>query len=240
MHESHTRSALILGVCIFLGLAFLGFFLGQSALKVKAYERTVTVKGLSEREYPADIVLWPIHFSTSDNDLTELYAAIERDSQEIIGFLRENGFEGREITVSPPGITDKLSQGYEKSKIEYRYTAARTITVYSTKIDTVRSAINRLVELGKKGIAFTDNTYQGLPDTEFLFTRLNAVKPVMIEEATTKAREVAMKFAKDSGSRVGKIKRAWQGQFSISNRDRNNPHIKRVRVVSTVEYYLSD
>lgn len=240
MFDSHAKSSLILGVCIFLGLAFLGFFLGQSALKVKAYERTVTVKGLSEREYPADIALWPIHFSTSDNDLAELYAAIERDSQEIIGFLKENGFEGQEITVSPPGITDKLSQGYEKSKIEFRYTAARTITVYSTRIDAVRSAINGLVELGKRGIAFTDNTYQGLPATEYLFTRLNAVKPAMIEEATTKAREVAIKFAQDSGSRVGKIKRARQGQFSISDRDRNNPHIKRIRVVSTIEYYLSD
>ena len=62
----------------------------------------------------------------------------------------------------------------------------------------------------------------------------------MIEEATMQAREVALKFAKDSNSRLGKIKKASQGQFSISARDKNNPHIKKVRVVSTVEYYLSD
>jgi hypothetical protein len=51
---------------------------------------------------------------------------------------------------------------------------------------------------------------------------------------------VALKFAEDSKSRLGKIKQASQGQFSITSRDRNNPHIKKIRVVSTVEYYLSD
>ena len=76
--------------------------------------------------------------------------------------------------------------------------------------------------------------------TEYIFTRLNEVKPEMIEEATRKAREVAEKFASDSQSKLGKIKNASQGQFSIYARDKNNPHIKKVRVVSTVQYYLSD
>ena len=62
----------------------------------------------------------------------------------------------------------------------------------------------------------------------------------MIQEATTKARQVAIKFAEDSQSKLGKIKKASQGQFSINPRDRNNPHIKKLRVVSTVKYYLSN
>jgi hypothetical protein len=62
----------------------------------------------------------------------------------------------------------------------------------------------------------------------------------MIEESTKKAREIALKFAKDSNSKLGKIKKARQGQFSIYNRDKNTSHIKTVRVVSTVEYYLDD
>lgn len=41
-------------------------------------------------------------------------------------------------------------------------------------------------------------------------------------------------------SRLGKIKTASQGQFSIESRDMNHPHIKNVRVVSTVTYYLVD
>ena len=238
MQEGNTKSALILGVCILLGLAFLGYFLGSSLIKFKEYERTVTVKGLSEKEYPADVVLWPIRFSSANNDLTKLYASIEKDTNEIIGFLKNNGFEKHEITVSPPNIIDKLSQGYEKSKIEFRYIATQTITVYSKKIKDVRATMNKLATLGKKGIAFTGDSYQNA--TEYLFTRLNDIKPIMVEEATTKAREVAEKFAKDSNSKLGKIKKARQGQFSINSRDKNNPHIKKIRVVSTIEYYLSD
>jgi hypothetical protein len=62
----------------------------------------------------------------------------------------------------------------------------------------------------------------------------------MIQQATEKAREVAQKFASDSNSTLGKIKSARQGQFTISDRDSNSPHIKRVRVVSSLEYYLVD
>ena len=114
----------------------------------------------------------------------------------------------------------------------------QTVTVYSTNIDAVRAVMSLLSELGKQGIVFSGGGYQY--QTEYLFTRLNEVKPEMIEEATRKAREVAEKFATDSQSTLGKIKKASQGQFSINARDKNNPHIKKVRVVSTVQYYLSD
>ena len=238
MQDKNIKSSLVLGLSIFFGLTSLGYFVGSSAIQFKEYERTVTVKGLSEKEYPADIALWPIQFITSNNDLAKLYESIEKDTSEIVSFLKTNGFEEKEITTSPPGIVDKLAQGYEKSKIEYRYSATQTITIYTDKIKSVRSTMNKLAELGKKGIVLTDGGYQNT--TEYLFTRLNEVKPGMVEEATTKAREVARKFAKDSDSKLGKIKKARQGQFSINDRDKNNPHIKKVRVVSTIEYYLSD
>jgi hypothetical protein len=238
MKDESVKSSFIFGIFIFLGLAALGFSIGSSVVKFKGYERTVTVKGLSEKEYPADIALWPIQFIAAHNDLPELYKSIEAHSNEIIRFLKANGFEDDEISTTPPGIVDKLAQGYEKSKIEFRYHATQTITIYSKKIEPVRRTMNKLAELGKKGIALTDGDYHHT--TEYLFTRLNEIKPEMVEEATTKAREVASKFAKDSDSKLGKIKKARQGQFSINDRDKNNPHIKKIRVVSTIEYYLSD
>jgi hypothetical protein len=238
MQDGSVKSAFVLGVFIFLGFAALGLFVGAGFIKFKEFERSVIVKGLSEKEYPADIVLWPIQFMASNDDLTELYETIERDATKLINFLRANGFKDDEITKSPPGIVDKLAQGYEKSKIEFRYSATQTITVYSGQIKHVQLTMNKLAELGKKGIVFTSNDYQNT--TEYLFTRLNEIKPEMVEEATTKARAVAQKFAKDSNSKLGKIKNARQGQFSINERDKNNPHIKKVRVVSTIEYYLSD
>lgn len=236
--EHGVRAAAVLGFFVALGLALAGALLGASALKFKSYERVVSVKGLAEREVPADVAVWPIHFSGASNDLTALYAKLEADAAAIAAFLDARGFAREELTVAAPTITDKLAQRYGGNEaVQLRYTADQTITVYSDKIEAVRSAQRALGELGKKGIAFGGGDY---PRTEFLFTRLNDLKPAMIEEATRKAREVAEKFAADSNSRLGKIRSANQGQFSVSDRDSNTPHIKNVRVVSTVEYYLSD
>ena len=72
------------------------------------------------------------------------------------------------------------------------------------------------------------------------YTSLNSIKPKMIEEATKNARAAAEKFAKDSDSKLGKIKKAYQGQFSIDDRDANTPYIKKIRVVTTIDYSLED
>ncbi|MGB1060137.1 MAG: SIMPL domain-containing protein, partial [Ketobacter sp.] len=234
-----TSGAFLLGLFVCLGLLGLGYVLGGSAIKFKEYERTVTVKGLSEREYDADIVIWPIQFTEASNELEALYGALDTSSGKIKAFLRANGIDAGDITLSAPAITDKSAQQYGNTPVgQFRYTAQQTVTVYSRQIAAVRNVMSKLSELGKQGIVITRGDYQA--QTEYLFTRLNEVKPEMIEEATKKAREVAGKFAEDSASTLGKIKRASQGQFSITARDNNNPHIKKVRVVSTVEYYLSD
>ena len=239
MSDKNTSGAFLLGLFVCLGLLGLGYVLGGSAIKFKEYERTVTVKGLSEREYDADIVIWPIQFTEASNELEALYGALDTSSGKIKAFLRANGIDAGDITLSAPAITDKSAQQYGNTPVgQFRYTAQQTVTVYSRQIAAVRNVMSKLSELGKQGIVITRGDYQA--QTEYLFTRLNEVKPEMIEEATKKAREVAGKFAEDSASTLGKIKRASQGQFSITARDNNNPHIKKVRVVSTVVYYLSD
>jgi hypothetical protein len=239
MDKRKNSNAFVLGLFIFLGLSALGYLLGNAAIKFKEYERTVTVKGLSEREYPADIVIWPIQFTEANNELQGLYGSLDNSTTSIREFLINMDIDRSEISVSPPSITDKSAQQYGNTqKPAFRYTALQTVTIYSHKIDLIRAAMSGLSELGKRGIAFTGGDYRY--KTEYIFTRLNEIKPEMIQEATTKAREVAIKFAEDSQSRLGKIKRASQGQFSINPRDKNNPHIKKIRVVSTVEYYLSD
>ncbi len=194
---------------------------------------------MSEREYKADIVIWPIQFTAASNDLGEMYRSIDSSTEKIQSFLEKAGIKNEEITFSSPAITDKSAQQYgNQAKAEFRYTASQTVTVYSKNIETVREVMGRMSDLGKQGIVFTGGNYQS--QTEYIFTRLNEIKPEMIKETTRKAREVAEKFASDSKSTLGKIRTASQGQFSISARDKNNPHIKKIRVVSTVAYYLSD
>jgi len=238
MQENSKANVFILGFFIFLGLSSLGYLLANAAVKVKEYERSVTAKGLSEREYTADIIIWPIQFTAANNDLSQLYKLVDASSLKIKQFLLKKGIKEKEISFSSPVITDKSAQQYGNAKAEFRYAAMQTVTVYSEDIKRVREIMSSLSELGRSGIAFTGNNYKS--QTKYIFTRLNEVKPEMIEEATKQARVVAQKFAADSQSKLGKIRKASQGQFSISARDQNNPHIKKVRVVSTVEYYLSD
>ncbi len=237
--QSSSRSAAIFGILIALGLGALGVLLKQAIVEYKLLDRSVTVKGLAENEYPADIVIWPIQFTAANNNLDELYKQLEAQNNQVVNFLAEQNIDPKEITLAAPTITDKLAQQYGGNQpVELRYTASQTITVYSNDIDKVRGAMPQLTELGKMGIVFSQNNYDA--QVEYIFSRLNDVKPKMIEESTTNARSVAEKFATDSQSRLGKIKKATQGQFSINNRDKNTPYIKQVRVVSTIEYYLAD
>jgi len=239
MKTSAIGSALVLGLLLCIGLIGLGVQIGNSLVAFRALERTVTVKGLSEREVDANIAIWPITFNEADNDLDRLYADIQKKNALITTFLIGQGFAETSLSTGPPSVIDKQAQGYSGSEnIKFRYSAQSTITVYTEDVARVLQARKRLADLGKQGIAFIGQDFQNR--TEFLFTELNRLKPEMVQEATRNAREVAEKFAKDSQSRLGKIKRASQGQFTINNRDSNTPYIKKVRVVSTITYYLAD
>lgn len=239
MTDTRLREAIILSVGLVLGLGLLGWKLGDSLIRFKEFERTVTVKGLAEREMPADIALWPIGFTAANDNLDELYADLGRTSDKVVAFLKGRDFADEEISVAPPTVNDKLARQWGgDANAGLRYTATQSITVYTERVDAVRAALADLAALGRQGVVLSGGDYQNR--TQFIFTHLNDLKPAMIEEATRNAREVAVKFADDSQSRLGKIRRAQQGTFSIEDRDSNTPHIKKVRVVSTVEYYLAD
>lgn len=238
MSNLNTKSMFALGVFILLGLGSLGFFLSNAILKYKQLDRSVLVKGLSTKQFDADVVLWPIKFVLPDTNLTNLNKKLDVYTKDVLAFLKENGIKKEEINILSPSIKDRLANDYVNRNFEFRYLGSKTINVYSKNVKKVRAAITKLQELSKKGIIFKVNDYD--TKVEYMFTRLNEIKPLMIEESTKNARAVALKFAKDSSSKLGKIKKAKQGQFSIYNRDKNTPHIKTVRVVSTIEYYLDD
>ena len=238
MDKSRISSAVLFGLLFCVGLALLGITLSNGLTKMKSLERTVTVKGLSEREVTADLAIFPVKFIEASNDLNELVANLQSKNDQVVKFLLERGFKREEITRSAPAITDKQAQAFGGNPGGFRYSGSSIISVYTSDIERVRETQQALGELGQLGIAIAGDDYQA--KTSFIFTGLNSLKPEMIEEATRNAREVGERFAQDSKSRLGKIKTASQGQFSINDRDANTPHIKKVRVVSTVTYYLSD
>ena len=239
MNDLHSRS-IAAALIIALGLAVAGGAIGLGFFYSRNTDRYVTVKGLAEREVNADLAIWPITFRVSDNNLNSLQAKIDTDRKIITEFLRTSGFNANDISYAAPKITDtRTEQRYSGGNApEERYLANTTVTVRSTDVPLVKNSMEDTVGLVGSGVMIAAENWQ--TPTEFLYTNLNDIKPNMIETATINARKAAEKFAQDSGSRVGKIRKATQGYFSISDRDRNSPDKKVVRVVTTVEYFLID
>lgn len=229
--------ALALGLCVALGLAIGGFLLARGFYAARAADRFVTVKGLSEREIPADLALWPIVFVNTGNDLGELQEKVESDALAIRTYLARFGFSDEETSLSAPRVTDHRAQNYGGQQPSERYQLESTMTLRTGRIDEVREAIENSGDLVRAGVTLI-RSYEY--STQYLFTELDAVKPEMIAEATRDARRAADEFAEDSGAEVGGIRRAQQGYFSIEDRDAFSPEVKTVRVVTTVEYFLDE
>lgn len=226
-------------IILSIGLLLLGVFIERGFSEFAGRDRSVNVKGLAEMEVPADKVTWPLVYKSLGNDLNALYEEIKRSNRTITDFLKEKGLTDKEISINAPVIVDMKAERYGNNQASpYRYNVTTVITVTSNKVDLVRGLITEQGELLKRGIAITTGDYQY--NIQYEYTGLNTIKPQMIEEATQNARQAAEKFAKDSESTLGKIRHANQGQFSISDRDPNTPHIKKVRVVTTIDYSLED
>ena len=221
-----------------IAIIIAGFFVSETLWKSTKNNRKVNVKGLSEREVKANLAVWPMEITITDNNLTSLNKEIERQKKIVLNFFKQKGFTDEEINAGVSNITDAKANLYGNNKQNFRYLSRTEITLRTTDITKIKAAQKESINLASQGILINSkNTWRPV---EYLFTGLNSIKPEMIEEATKKAKEVAEKFAQDSNSKVGKIQSASQGLFSISNRDSNTPDIKKVRVVTTVIYFLED
>lgn len=221
-----------------LGLAVLGLFVYFGLNSLGNRERVVAVRGLAEREVKADRVIWPVVYKTTGNDLPALYGQLNDVSAKIRAFLVENGIPATDISTGAPEIVDLRADRYNTNRVADRYNVTLVTTVVTGKVDAARSLMSRMGELLKSGIAISANDYGN--QVQYEFNGLNAIKPAMIEEATHNARKAAEQFAKDSESELGKIKSASQGLFTVSDRDSYTPYVKRVRVVTTVNFYLGN
>ncbi len=223
---------------IALALIVLGLCIKSGIDNFTDKDRRVTVKGLSEIEVEADHVTWPIQTTEVGNSLPALYDKIGQTRDIIVKFLTDNGIKADDITIVAPEVTDMNTNQYSSNRPEYRYIITSGLTVSTSDISTVRNLVNRVGELLKEGVAVTTGTYN--TRITYDYVSFTDMKPKMMAEAIANAEVTAQQFAENSHSKLNKIVSADQGQFSISDRDENTPHIKRVRVVTTITYSLKD
>ena len=237
MQQNNIIAASLIG----LGLLAGGFFPGFYYYHTKMDDRTVSVKGLAERDVRADLALWTIRFQSANNDILSAKKQIETQQKQIMRFLKKAGFTPDEILVQGLSMQDAYAETYrEKSTISARYTLTQNLLVRTGKVDLVQKFYPNIGDLVSSGVNFA--AYGN--GVSYAYTKLNDVKPDMLREATLNARAAADEFAHNSGSEVGAIHRANQGVFSIMGREQNSDQPesaqidKKVRVVSTIEYFL--
>jgi hypothetical protein len=218
-----------------LGLIVAAVFQAGAIRDFRISDRYVEVKGLAEREVMADLAIWPIQYQLSGTTLEEIRSAMDAADEAVIAYLKLRGFNEEEISRTPPRITDQWIHAYGEQRPENRYMAERGITLRTTRVEAMSTALEEAAELISQGVVLTPNWGQSV---QFLFTGLETIKPEMIAEATADAREAAAQFAADSEAAVGAIRSARQGFFSINERDPSTPEVKLVRVVTTIEYIL--
>ena len=249
MAESTRTPLLSLGLPLALGLILGGWVLGAQIKATRLSDRYVSVRGLVERQVKSDLAVWPISYKEAGNDLASVYEKTETDKKTILQFLDQQGIKPPEIELGVVQVTDTQANEYGGgNRAPYRYIVEQQITVRTTRVDQVAMAAQKTMVLLQKGIVLSGSSGQGL---SYKFTALNSIKPDMITEATRNARAAAERFASDSGSKVGTIRQANQGEFSISPADQGGDPdesgsssgtesslMKNVRVVTSVEYYL--
>ncbi len=236
MKNNWLKEACIIAVAIIV----LGFFLKCGIDNFVNKDRIVSVKGLAEVEVPANKVIWPIVFSEMGNDLPALYNRINSTAGKVTDYLKNNGIMESDISAGAPKAVDLQAERYVSQQKPYRYIVTMVITVTSSQVELVRKLIASQGELLKEGIVLGSSDYNYNDRVTYEYTLFNDLKPQMIQEATKNARMAAQQFAEDSESKLGKIMWASQGQFTITDRDSNTPHIKKIRVVTSVNYSLKN
>lgn len=237
-----TARTLILAAAI----ALAGLFVGLGFAQGRASDRFVVVKGVEERPVRADLAIWPLHLVSADNELGRAHARIEDNVRRVRTFLAQQGIDSTHVALQDFSVSDAQANQYGgSSQAGSRFVIKQTVVVRSTDPDRIQGASQRVGELVTAGVVLSSGAeYGGGGGPTFVFTKLNALKPQMIAQATARAREAAEQFAHDSRASIGGIKQASQGVFEILARDQapgiNEPSQieKTVRVVSTVEYFL--
>jgi uncharacterized protein len=253
MNAMNNKNLIIVVSVIVIGLIINGLILGRSIQRFKKEDRTISVKGFSEREVKSDLAVWSIKTRVADNDLAAGSKAIEEVKNKVIAFLKEKGFKDDEILLKGLSVNDKKAQEYDvnNAAISFRFIIDNTIQVRSNQVELIDKVSRMTDELLKRGVLISNrDEYMGM--VRYYYTKLNDIKPEMLTDATKNAKNAAIQFAKESNSQIGKLKKASQGLFSVIDRDESlsgpadpnmyangtNDLMKKVRVVVSVDYSI--
>jgi len=236
-------SIIIAALLVAVGLAAAGWLGGQALIESRQPLRTVTVKGLSERDATANLGFWPIKFVATGPTLEDARATLEDADAAVRAFLSDAGFAEETMSVQNILVEDRLA-GYNASNTPdlARFVLTEEFLLTTPDVAQLAEAARNVGDLIRAGVVFSSDTYNAGPS--YIFTGINDLKAEMLAEATQRAREAAAQFATEAGAQVGTIQNANQGVFEIlpaveiPNERPEKQVDKKVRVVTTITYFL--
>jgi len=233
---SNPIAVFLSALLIAAGVATGGFFIGDGIAARSSGRRTISVKGLSEREVPASVATWTVVYSATGNDVSQINKKLAESTNAVIAFLKGAGFAETDLAIQPPVVRDTSMDERDKDSPPppERYSATQSVLLRTSKVDALKPALASASNLMSSGVLLS-----GKAQPNYIYNQLNDIKPGMIQEATKNARIAADQFSRDSQTTLGKLRNASQGWFQVENRDEATPERKTVRVVVDVEYEVN-
>ncbi len=249
---NNTKVIWIISLSLILGLGLNALIMGRGFERFRKEDRYISVKGFSEREVKSDLAVWAIQCRVSNDDIQLGSQEIEAVKNKIVSFLKKNGIQDHEIIQKEVIVHDKKSQDYGNfnEALSYRFNIDKMLQVRSSNVENVQRVSRMTDQLLKMGVWLNNqNSYEG--PVRYYYTKLNDIKSSMLVEATKNAKSAAQNFASESEEKLGKLKRASQGYFSIVDRDASLSGsdggyylsgeldvYKKIRVVVNVDYSI--
>ncbi len=201
---------------IFIGLAFIiGVYIAaQAVIHRNKDTHTIHVKGMSQRNFTSDLIVWQGSFSRTDPDLKTAYQKIAKDRKVVEKYLLDKGIKPDEIIFAAVDVTTKYHSYYDKDDNYHRvfdgYQLTQNVKIMSKDVEKVEQVSREISELIDKGIYFISEP------PKYYYTKLSELKLEMIAQATKNARLRAENIAKNTGAKLGKLKQANLGVFQIT------------------------
>ncbi|GAB4041466.1 MAG: SIMPL domain-containing protein [Rubrivivax sp.] len=223
-------------------VAAAGWQVGQGLERFRTGDRSVTVKGLAEKDVESDFAVWTLGFRRAGGDFGGVQRALAEDRDRVVAFLKAQGFTEAEVEVRPLQVTDLYAREYGGGQQPLRFQGLGQVIVKSAKPAAVQAAALAVDPLIQAGIQLGGGN-DGPSGPRYQLRGFNEIKAPLLAEATRNAREQAQKFAAESGARLGPLRSANQGVIQVGaaegeGYDDGGSRIKRLRVVSTFEYAL--
>ncbi|MBI9076952.1 MAG: SIMPL domain-containing protein [Desulfatibacillum sp.] len=237
-------SLTLFGIVVSIGLIISTYLVTDVIRDVRMSHQIIKVRGYAEKVVESDLATWTIELKTRTKNVVEGYNILEKHTFEVLGFLHSNEINDGEISKTSVSIEERLKKvGYNETNEIEDYELTQFIKVRSNDVYKIARISTQIDTLIKKGVELQSHT------PKFSFSKVNDLKSDLLTAATMDARSRAAVLAEGSGVKLGYLRAARQGKFSILSATATNISDdsysddeysigKKVTAVVTVDYSM--